>query len=98
MDGVAQFARELACDELRAQVARLMESVGLPPPQAAAARQNSEGAKPPSNGEDICKRDSDELARIRAHPDRDAAARFARDLKCEALKPQAARLLESVGD
>ena len=45
-----------------------------------------------------CEREKEELARIRANPDRRDAERFARALTCEALKPQAARLLESLTD
>ena len=45
-----------------------------------------------------CEREKEELARIRANPDRRDAERFARAMTCEALKPQAARLLESLTD
>ena len=45
-----------------------------------------------------CEREKEELARIRANPDRRNAERFARAMTCEALKPQAARLLESLTD
>ena len=42
-----------------------------------------------------CEREAEELDRIRANPDRSHAERFARTVTCDALKPQAARLLES---
>ena len=42
-----------------------------------------------------CRREAEELDRIRANPDRRLAERFARTVTCDALKPQAARLLES---
>jgi hypothetical protein len=45
-----------------------------------------------------CKREADELARIRTNPDRGDAESFARAMTCDALKPQAARLLESLAD
>ncbi len=45
-----------------------------------------------------CKREADELARIRTDPDRGDAESFARAMTCDALKPQAARLLESLAE
>ena len=42
-----------------------------------------------------CRREAEELDRIRANPDRRQAEQFARAVTCDALKPQAARLLES---
>jgi Caspase domain len=42
-----------------------------------------------------CRREAEELDRIRANPDRRQAEQFARTVTCDALKPQAARLLES---
>jgi Caspase domain len=52
----------------------------------------NESADPPS----ACRRETEELKRIRMNPDRTDAERFARDMTCAALKPQAARLLESL--
>jgi hypothetical protein len=46
----------------------------------------------------ICTRESEELSRLRANPIRENAVRFARDLKCEDLKAQITRLLESISD
>jgi hypothetical protein len=43
-----------------------------------------------------CRRETEELSRIRANPNRREAEGFARDLTCQALRPQAARLLESL--
>jgi uncharacterized caspase-like protein len=142
-DGVAQFARELACQDLRPQVQRLAESLGVAPiattqtaslvaasaaaPAAIASptatpsdsASQSKGvaqekvvelqrraeaetsvptAAPPAEIAQACKRDADELARIRANPDRPSALRFTKNLKCEDLRAQAARLLESIGD
>jgi uncharacterized caspase-like protein len=45
-----------------------------------------------------CDREKQELDRIRANPDRRDAERFARGMTCAALKPQAARLLDSLND
>jgi hypothetical protein len=47
----------------------------------------------PSGG---CRREAEELSRIRANPSRSEAERFARNVTCDALKPQTARLLESL--
>jgi hypothetical protein len=43
-----------------------------------------------------CRREAEELSRIRTNPNRREAEGFARDMTCEALRPQAARLLESL--
>ena len=45
-----------------------------------------------------CDREKQELERLRANPDRRDAERFARRMTCAALKPQAARLLDSLND
>jgi Caspase domain len=45
-----------------------------------------------------CRREAEELDRIRANPDRRLAERFALTVTCDALKPQAARLLESFAE
>jgi uncharacterized caspase-like protein len=45
-----------------------------------------------------CDREKQELDRLRANPDRRDAERFARAMTCAALKPQAARLLDSLND
>ncbi|MBV8104403.1 MAG: hypothetical protein JO223_07240 [Hyphomicrobiales bacterium] len=43
-----------------------------------------------------CWREAEELNRIRTNPNRREAEGFVRDMTCDALKPQAARLLESL--
>jgi hypothetical protein len=118
-----QFARELACEELRPQVQRLIESLGGEPVVAdrsasdAAASQprgfasdsaaaqaktgeptSGQAGAPPLDAAQTCKRETEELARIRAHLERESAIRFAKNVKCEDLRPQAARLLESLAD
>jgi uncharacterized caspase-like protein len=55
------------------------------------------GAETPDSSQ-ACKHDGEELVRIRAYPDRELALRFARDLKCEDLREQVARLLESISN
>ncbi len=94
---VAKFSRDLACEDLRPQLKRLMESLGLQPAKEPQGKAEATAVVKPGDAAQACKRDADELARIRANPDRDSAARLARDLKCEDLRPQADRLLDSVG-
>jgi uncharacterized caspase-like protein len=63
------------------------------------ARQKAGGRRETDTGsQDICKRDEATLARLRASPERAEVISFARDLGCEKLRPQVARLLDSVGD
>ena len=47
--------------------------------------------------EQVCKRESELLARLRANPMPEEIKRFSRELTCEDLRPQASRLLESMG-
>ena len=47
--------------------------------------------------EQICKRDEERLARLRANAARDEVIRFERELGCERLRPQVVRLRESLG-
>jgi hypothetical protein len=108
LEGVERFSRELTCDELRPQIARLLESVGgtdvaavvAPrpvPPQAPAPVKAEASSQVPMPKGDACRRDSELLARLRANPTLDDAKRFSRDLACESLRAQASRLLESLG-
>ena len=72
-------------------------SAALPPKandvRAVVAPNDSVAADPAA-----CEREKQELDRIRANPDRRDAERFARGMTCAALKPQAARLLDSLND
>jgi uncharacterized caspase-like protein len=110
-DQVAQFARELGCEDLRPQLQRLAESLGVDigaktqaaalSPQVAIVEQSKGVVQNKPAAADVaqaCKHDGDELARLRANPDRESALRFTKALKCEDLRAQAARLLESLGD
>jgi Caspase domain len=79
------------------------QAASLTPPTAPASQskgvvQNKPATRTPTPADNVqtCKRDGDELARIRANPDREAALRFTKELKCEDLRAQAARLLESL--
>jgi uncharacterized caspase-like protein len=116
---VALFARELACEDLRPQLQRLAESVGVDLNAAPGAKTQaalnapaapvslSKGVvqnRPPAqtlpsvslDAAQTCKHDGEELARLRANPDRESAVRFVKAMKCDDLRPQAARLLESL--
>ena len=98
-DQVAKFSSALMCEDLRPQVDRFVESLGIEIP----GDQKSRTLEAPPQGEasdreQICKRESEELSRLRANPIRENAVRFARDLKCEDLKAQVTRLLESISD
>jgi hypothetical protein len=105
LDEVVRFSRELTCDGLRPQLARLLESVGAKDipiigstasPQPAPAP--SERSIPPAATKElVCKRESEALARLRANPTLEEIRRFSRELACEDLRPQTLRLLESVG-
>jgi hypothetical protein len=61
--------------------------------RAVVAPDDSVAADPAA-----CDKEKQELDRLRANPDRRDAQRFARAMTCAALKPQAARLLDSLTD
>jgi hypothetical protein len=64
----------------------------------AAAHQGAASDAPSPNGSDpvTCRKETAELNRLRATPDLVNAKRFATAVTCDAIKPQAARLLESL--
>lgn len=122
-ENVERFGRDLACEELRPQFARLLESVGpvqSEPPRIAVLQDKADRTAreitPPDrhdpavelpgdprttinlSPDETCRHDKAKLAKLRADPVRDEVARFARELHCEALRPQVTRLLESVGN
>jgi hypothetical protein len=102
------FARDLKCEWLRPQVRLLIESlnVAVDSVGSAGAPLAAEGHEVASSGTQspnrpdpsACRRETAELDRIRATLDLSEARRFASAATCEALKPQAARLLESLGE
>ena len=64
---------------------------------AAPAENNARGKKGDQRDtEDACKRDETTLMHLRVIRDRDEVIRFDRNLACEQLRPQVARLLESI--
>jgi uncharacterized caspase-like protein len=87
-EAISAFAAESACEALRPQLNRLMESVGLAAPVKLAFR-NPEGAG--------CGDEGRELERLRAAPDPAEAEAFAKRMTCATLRPQLQRLLESLG-
>ena len=72
----------------RAEIDKLLASQKLEASRTAAA---------PPSADEPCKRDADRLVRLRANPASDEAERFASELGCEPLRPQLARLMESLG-
>jgi len=108
-EDIAHFERELSCAKLRPQIVRLRESIAggepkpksSPAPPVAESKGNVEQSRSinpatPSSPE-ICKRDEERLARLRANPTPDEIARFERELGCTRLRPQVVRLRESLG-
>ncbi len=106
-DGTRSLWRDLKCEELRPQVRRLMESLNVAPGSAgaAAAARDEAGAHEGATSDAetanrtdavACRRETAELNRVRATPDLGAAERFASAVTCDALKPQIARLLDSL--
>lgn len=103
-EAVAQFAGALQCEAIRPQLERLMESLGVkttisPAPQTRGITQEiTLPSQPTVDQRAACAKESQDLVKLRADPQRTAVQRFASSLNCEALKPQVARLLESLGD
>jgi uncharacterized caspase-like protein len=97
-----ELADHLACTALRPQLQRLLESLGLARPSAATSSQRAvapmAGPAPGPDSAADCAAENSELSRLRAHPDRKATLDFSGAMRCRALKPQVARLLESLGE
>lgn len=84
-----------------------VQVAGLPQPQPQVREvpatdsglQNPRAAAQPAAtpGDDGCKRDEETLAHLRASPALDQIVKFERELHCTRLRPQIARLRESVG-
>ena len=72
-------------------------SAALPPKANDVRAVVAPGDSAPADAS-ACAREKDELDRLRANPIRRDAERFARGMTCGELKPQAARLLESLTD
>ena len=100
------FWRNLQCEGLRPQVRLLLESLNVAPNSvgsaAAPGDPETRGATSDTptaiETDPTCRRETAELNRVRATPDLNDAERFASAVTCGALKPQVARLLESLGE
>jgi hypothetical protein len=79
---------------------QLLERLGRlevePPQQRLTSAPTIPQPSPPIALEDACKRDDERLLRLRANPSRDEVIRFEHELGCERLRPQVARLRESI--
>src|SRR5215831_10564251 len=97
-DQIMKFQRELACESLRPQVQRLLESVGGEPAVAQAPKDSAPQQPMPAGyrPEEICARETERLQRLRADPNPDEIRKFERDLSCEQLRPQVQRLCDSI--
>jgi uncharacterized caspase-like protein len=91
------YSLDLTPDEPNAHPLLGDASAALPPKanDVRAVVAPSDSSPPDVNA---CEREKEELDRLRANPVRRDAERFARGMTCAALKPQAARLLESLTD
>ena len=97
-DQIMKFQRELACESLRPQVQRLLESVGGEPAVAQAPKDSAPQQPMPAGyrPEEICARETERLQRLRADPNPDEIRKFERELSCEQLRPQVQRLCDSI--
>lgn len=102
-----RFWRDMQCEGLRPQVRLLLESLNVAPDSVGSAAASREPKPRPAiadpsaaSGVDspACRRETVELNRVRAAPDLGDAERFASAVTCNALRPQVARLLESLGE
>jgi hypothetical protein len=86
---------------LTVQVAVLPQSqpqVRAPPAAVSDLQSPRAAVQPVSTPEDGgCKRDEEKLAHLRANPALDQIVKFEQELHCTRLRPQIARLRESVG-
>src|SRR5215475_6107997 len=92
----------------RDQSARLSQNRNDKQPAKAAAEPQKQqltlappaslpmNLQPAMTQEQVCKRDEEKLARLRASQARDEVIRFERELGCERLRPQLLRLRESI--
>jgi hypothetical protein len=100
------FWRNMQCEGLRPQVRLLLESLNIAPDSVASAatpgepeaRGATSDAPAAIETDPTCRQETAELNRVRATPDLSDAKSFANGVKCGALKPQVARLLESLGE
>jgi len=96
VDRAKALNRRLTCASLRPQLQRLLESMGEA--QTGSERSIAVAPQPPVDLAAVCATEADELSRLRANPDLNATRAFSSALRCKALAPQTARLLESLGN
>ncbi len=65
--------------------------------EAPGSRPPAGSGVEPSAPNEICNRDEERLEQLRSRPSSDEAARFDSQLRCEKLRPQLLRLMESLG-
>ena len=75
----------------KAEAERQKQQMTLAPPAPQPTNQPA-----PMNQEQVCKRDEERLAGLRASQARDEVVRFERELGCERLRSQVVRLRESI--
>ena len=107
-----RFDSELRCETLRPQLRGLMASLSpqAPAPEVSNGLVDVKTTtEPPGAGpvvgsevarsapDEICNRDEERLEQLRSRPSSDEAARFDSQLRCEKLRPQLLRLMESLG-
>lgn len=110
LDYIQMNARFLEPAKWDAEVTKMIRVMGAPINEADAKAiaeylKAHYGAKPPEplvpaqqGAEESCKREQEQLVKLRAKPVRVDVENFARGLQCGALRSQAVRLLESVGN
>jgi hypothetical protein len=82
-----------------AEVPNRTSSEASAPSEAVPPAPASQGTGSATlTSDEICRRDGERLKRLRTNPSREEVALFADDLGCEKLRPQLARLIESLGD
>jgi Caspase domain len=94
-----RLKESIAVDSPRAD-AQVSPQVSVPTrsqPLEASRADTGLQSQPVSAQPDDCKRDGERLARLRASPTLDQITRFEQELRCARLRPQIARLRESVG-
>ena len=96
VDRAKALNSSLTCASLRPQLQRLLESMGEA--QTGSERSIAVAPQPPVDLAAVCATEADELSRLRANPDLNATRAFSSALRCKALAPQTARLLESLGN
>jgi hypothetical protein len=84
-------------EDARAKVQAVQQKqAGLPTLTPSPASRPANAQTAPLTREQICRRDEEKLARLRASQVRDEVIRFERELGCERLRPQVLRLRESI--